>query len=529
MWRAPSFLTGQRQLIKYATGRNPNKVTDIVQRSKMAVKRKAPYKKSSRKKAKTYQPKKKTYKKKTYKKKSMRKRSKKSTAITLTSGTTRERFVDHRQETKSKASYVTYSSVGHSSRYIRPVAQALLLHYMHRVGDFRTGANSRAQTAYIPEVENPIGAFTDVKDATADEIKATWEAMTFCFRAPNITGAFSSGGLGDYRKNSEHTVLHKAVSTINGNPLSTWKDLEELTTQVADAMHKEFTRGWMLTSVSVTRAAERSDSLGHVILYDAGAGSNIVQFSSVATLKIQNTTPADATASAFDKNNIHRNPLDGYCYEFKNQVPLFKQQYLVNKDQTPREALQLLSNLHYWRTDTSDWHIPGTVPVSGEHPPFPYRGTLSAGWAGGVYTPDLAIETGNFDNEFQLPPKTPSVLFRNYSSKRAARIAPGGIMKDSLREKFVGSVNAFATRYFQVQRPTNDDGKMGFSPVAGYPASYVAGKIPSGGTCRMVGLKPTYRTGDDEDIVLQVENEYIYTARVVKAKLTPMPMKCFVH
>ena len=131
---------------------------------------------------------------------------------------------------------------------------------------------------------------------------------------------------------------------------------------------------------------------------------------------------------------------------------------------------------------------------------------------GGISVPaDLTEEP-----EFKIPPPHPSTIFKNFSSKEKVSIAPGGHKNFYLSEFYSGPINSWADRYFQFQQGD-------VTTIVGQAA------FPPGGTCCLIGLKPTYRTSNTEDIRIECEMEYTYIARLTKARLTPLPMYSFVE
>ena len=383
------------------------------------------------KKRPTYKRKRLSTKRKIRKSTKKRKVSKKSKSVTLTVGTTRTRLVHHESQTRHDAHYTTFSATGGRTNFLSIIAQATLLHYMHRVGDYRASKDM-----------NPVDPPSNQGDF--DQL-VTWDSMSFQFMGVN-------GGSEGYRYS-----LTQAGGGIN-------RSLQDLTTVVSGYFRDQFKEGRRLASVAVMRGSE-------CVLMDVNAGRNIIEFTSSAKMKLQNVTPADH-GEANDMNNIHRNPLDGYAYKFKNQVPQFKYPYLISKTDLDRRALDEVSQV----TDIIE----------------------------GCLQPDFAGIGGA--PEFKSPPVAPTTIFKNVAGKTKTRIGVGGHRTYYLKEYYKGALNSFADRYIRTETGS------------------VEQPVPPGSSCMMVGLKPTYRTSNNEDIKLEKEFSYMYTARMSKAKLTPLPM-----
>lgn len=399
---------------------------------KRSIKRKAPIRKSTkRKKRKVSKPK----------------------SVPLTVGTCRKRIFDHEASTHNHANYSSFSSIGKKADLMDMVAQSILVHYMHRCGDYR------ANKFVAPSGDQKGDAGTAGLNVTS-----TWSKMKFDFLGQGATTTDN---------NDDTFDLAGGTAT-----------LDAMTTLLSAELLTQVKYGRRLSQVTVFRG---DGATPQCILSDVGAGRNHIDVSCSAKLKMQNTTEADAPALASgDFNagqvcdrtsalNIHRNPLDGLAYTFRNAVPKFKMQYLIGKSVDERAALQLVS------VDSSTA-------------------------AGGIDKVDFAAQ----GTEWKAPPPTPSTMFTNISGKKSAMsVAPGGHANFSLYEHYKGSVNGFFDRYFAF-RWTNS------APEA---------TLPPGGSCMLIGLKPKYRTGATEDIKLQLEYTFTYAARFSRAKLMLMPME----
>ena len=396
-------------------------------RSKKTIKRKAPVRKSTK-----------------------RKKRKVSKGVSLTVGTARERRVDHITYSAATALYIPMNSIGPKDEMLEMVAQALLLHYMHRAGDYRANVSMVPLTAANTYDTTQSTTWSFIRFHLAS-VAATDDAAYFDVYSWSV-----SGGAG-----AEQTL--KAMSS-----------------RLATGLLAAAKAGKKLTQVSVYRdvSNQTAASDDQCILMDISAGRNVLEFTSKATLKMQNITPADATHTGVETCgkdnalNINRNPVDGFVYKFRNQVPKFKMQYLVSKLDTPRLAL----------ADLSDCYA-----------------THEAGIA--------SIDLVSYGDEWKVPPPTPSTIFANYTGKTGISIAPGGHATQSMYESYKGPVNSFFERYFPVRLA---DGN--------------AFEVPPGGSSIMICLKPKYRNATQASLKIEAEVDHTYCARVSRAKLTPLPM-----
>jgi hypothetical protein len=318
---------------------------------------------------------------------------------------------------------------------------------MHRVGDYRQSPDA------IPISVN--GTSTDVNPTTT-----TWSKIDFQFQKP---------GYPTDTNDSEHNIV--SVNGVVG------KTLTVMTTDLTNAIVAQVKTGRRLAIVTVYRGSGFDQNC---ILCDTTAGRNNIEFSCSSLLKLQNVTLADSTATGNDSGdrcsitNIHRNPLNGFVYSFRNAQPRFKETYLTSKLQAEQDVVLPLATP--W---ISRYAGVSAVPTMGS--------------AGG--------------QEFKIPPPTPSTIFANSSGKSSVSISPGGHKTFSQKEYYSGPFNSFLDRYTPRDAPYG-----GFHSVPG-------------GKCLMVALKPQYRTSTSESIEMETEHTYVYAARMSRAKVSIMPMQ----
>lgn len=473
---AGDLFTLGTDLYKHRKGKNfpTGKVTDRILTSKSsnasmpARPHRAPTRRSTRRKAPRGRKRtvKRVKRKAPIRKSSKRKKRKVSRGVPLTVGTARERHVDNATYGTlaavggtTDALYIPMNSIGPKHEMIAMVSQALLLHYMHRVGDYRANVNM-----------NPA----NVQLAGASEQSTTWSVMRFHFASTVAT--LNDAGFQD--------VYSSLVfpATPAGPAVTQEQSLKQMTTTLGGHLVTQAKLGKRITQVSVYRLDAGAPAEHSCILMDISAGRNMLEFTCKAALKMQNATHADVPGGVTDDKscgvdnalNINRNPLDGHIWSFKNQVPKFKMQYIVSKTDPQRLVLNQLD-------DCYAVHGAGIAPI------------------------DLTL----IGEEFKIPPPVPSVIFANYSGKKAiSNLAPGAHMSHYMSESFKGPVNSFFDRYFPY-----------ISATGGAPFI-----VPPGGNCAIVCLKPKYRNAASTPLKINAEIDHTYCARVSRAKLTPLPM-----
>jgi len=388
---------------------------------KRTIKRKAPIRKSSKRKK--------------------RKVSAKSKSVSLTVGTARSRIVDHASPQHTHAAYQAFSSIGSRDQFMKPIAQSMLLHYMHRVGDYRLNSS------VVPE------RYFEAATVANPQI-ATWSQMKINFVYPGYA-----------------TDYYPTEVTIDAQSGDLSRSLDDMTDSLATALLARAKDGHRISQVTMFRS-------NNCIVCDTNAGRNVIELSSSAIMKIQNVTLADSTATGDDSGdrcsvlNIHRNPLNGLAYSFKNAQPKFKHGYMLSKVQAEQDVI-----------------VPLSLPYETRYPGVGETATM--GSAGGA--------------EWKIPPTNPSIMFSNFSGKTSVAIQPGGHKSFSLREYYSGPINSCLDRYFPVT------------------PSQVDAMVP-GGSCMLIGLKPQYRTSTSEKIQLETEHTYTYAARMTRGKMSIMPM-----
>lgn len=234
------------------------------------------------------------------------------------------------------------------------------------------------------------------------------------------------------------------------------------------------TRGqtmYELASVALYEFDRPGTNLSHLrpLIYDVDAGRHTLSFEAKAKFKIQNTTDADSTSDVHNKDNIHANPLDGLVYKFRNRVPMITPGFIGSLNGLPaKEAINEIEDV--FSTNVN-----------------------------GVTTVNLAQI-----DQFKVPPPAPYTIFRNSAGRSKILIKPGEHRVLTLTETFNSSINAFLKKYM---------------PIYGDSRT-----TPPGGNSLVIGLKPTFRTGTNEDLEVQTEIDRYFASRIIPRKLTSMPI-----
>lgn len=311
-------------------------------------------------------------------------------------------------------------------------------------------------------VEGPNVNNTDNDQSTL----ATWKTMRFRWSRPYETADEVFDDVNQYTQTSNVGLTHITF--------------EQMANGLTSIIHSRTKAGYELSSVSIFRGdayQAGSDTYSThrdaPIMHDPDAGRHMFCFTAKAKYKVQNTTAADTSDDQHNKDNIHANPLDGLVYKFRNRCPQFAHGWLAAVDNsTTTEALNQAYNT---QTDNPE----------------------------GCLIPENLSEL--VPTTFDVPPPAPYTVFKNSAGRSKILIKPGEHRVLKLTEGFEGTVNAFLKKY----TPIFYNGAI---------------TIPPGGNCLMIGLKPTFRTGTNEDLQVQTETDRYFAGLIKKRKLTSMPI-----
>lgn len=382
-------------------------------------------------------------------------------SVPVSKGTSRRRYVDHAQIGATHCLYTAFSDMGPQGEFLKTLAESILLHYMHRCGDYRVN------------LRDPATGPTTFQTNTTTGTVSTWKTMRLQWRQKNA-------------------VSTEVMATFD---LDAWTVPDGIITSDATIVHSNFTSmvdalaadmaskvvfGYEIASITMFRGDRSMTTNGstyihHVlddaILHDTSAGRNIFKFSAAAKFKIQNTTDADE-GDLHNKDNIHANPLDGMVYKFKNRVPKLQPSFMSSLPAADSTIINDLENLQVTSIN-------------------------------GVAAPLLSTAAGQ---QFHVPPPLPYTMFANSAGRSKVLIKPGEHRVFSLVETFDSSINEFFRRYVINQSVT------------------ARSDVPPGGNCLMIALKPTFRTGTNEDLEIQYEVERTLHGLIQRKKLTTIPI-----
>lgn len=305
------------------------------------------------------------------------------------------------------------------------------------------------------------GVNTDYHDS-----EITWGRMRLIWRNKNNSPPTESYAEDDV----EHAIRTSGVITV--------RTFNQMATDLAAIFMDRASGASELASVTVYDFDRMQDEGGEwgarARLHDVDAGRHLLQFEAKTKFKIQNTTAADTMSDTHNKDNIHANPLDGLVYKFRNRVPKFNPGWMESLQDTTAEALNNLEN-------TQTVSVPGLSYV------------------------DLAAQ----EDVFKVPPPAPYTLFSNSSGRSKILIKPGEHRVLTLKESFEGSLNSFFKKYVPLDVRGDHPNR----------------RVPPGGNCLLIGLKPTFRTGTNEDLEIQTETDRYFAAVLKPRKLTVLPIK----
>lgn len=384
--------------------------------------------------------------------------------------TSRLRYVDHKATERTNALYTGFNDVGPVDHMLRSLCEAFLLHYMARCGDYRQHRQPGVQgpTAIVSD-PGEVGQATSVSNSVS-----TWTSMRLTWRQPGRV-------VSDVYEYSQ--IIHAQTGGTAHN------SFDHMVGQLVAEFKDHCIRGNELAGVAMyrmDRSADLNVSLAqNAILFDPDAGRHTFEWFVKAKLKIQNTTPADSSAAeAALINNIHANPLDGLVYRFRNRVPKWQPSFMIGQPTSTSTILNDLSNMSIVGYQSVAYENVANVPET-----------------------NLAA---TLPDQFKVPPPAPHTMFANSSGRSKIIIKPGRHKVLALTEKYSGSINGWIKKYM----PKQD----GPGTYAGDP------QIPPGGSCNLIGLKPVFRTHDDEEVQVQLEIDRFYQGCIKKVKISTLPI-----
>lgn len=220
----------------------------------------------------------------------------------------------------------------------------------------------------------------------------------------------------------------------------------------------------------ITRQNTQEDAQ---IFRDDFVYKNVFTFDCKSNFKVNNTTLAN-TGNDSNVNAVDANPVDGRIYTFRNRVPVFSPSYLVSLDSTLRGNI----------TDIS---------------------AIDADYETGVHYGPLNVTT--LPGELTAPPLRPAVLFKNAKTSTKVNFAPGGFKMFSMRYSKEATLYAF----LKAVMPIDSIGGDGLEVT------------PPGGDSFLMCLKPTIRTGTNNDMKLLTQAEFVYKCNMKAGKPAKLP------
>jgi len=231
-------------------------------------------------------------------------------------------------------------------------------------------------------------------------------------------------------------------------------------------------RNMVPVGLTIWRHDHTNASNQYQLFRDDFVYKNVYTFECKSNFKVNNTTLSNSDES--NVNAVDANPIDGRIYTFRNRVPVFSPSYLVSLDSTIREAI----------TDIS---------------------AIDADYETGVHYGPLLTTT--LPGELTAPPLRPAVLFKNVKTSTKVNFAPGGYKMFSMRY----SREATLYTLLKALMPIDSIGGDGLEVT------------PPGGDSFLMCLKPTIRTGVNNDMKLLTQAEFVYKCNVKAGKPAKLP------
>lgn len=328
------------------------------------------------------------------------------------------------------------SSIGQQSTHMRTIAHAILAHYLPKIGDMR------ATNDQVPAAVPVFGTYQLVYSKEA--------AFT------NITGGTEATGAAHV--NASYT----SMATTLGYEISFQAD-----------------RGFYPLSIAFI-APVGGIGTNTTVLRDTNLGRHLITVSCQGRFRFQNVTPAGAGDASTNINAIDANPVDGKIYTFRNQAPLFSENYVSTLTDAPT-----LAGIKALNIVRQSFEVYGTTTPGG------------SGKGGGAFT------------HIPAPPLNPSSVWRNVKSTGRAVFPPGGFKTYStsyLRSETIA-------KYCQnISQPVEDVPAVTFAGSAAYPPA---------GDSFMMCLRPTIKT-PSETIRMAYNVEFIMMASIKRRKASPL-------
>lgn len=393
-------------------------------------------------------------------------------AVSLPKMSSQYRFQHHQnvvQATVHKALWFGGSSLGSGEDACKVLADAMICHYLRRLGDSRSSRTT-----------------ANLGDSTFQNA-ALWHFMDITF-----------GTVGQEQISTTLFETDSADDASKGLTLSN-ANIDTLVPRLASKLEKMYLNSGMVPiRVSIrkkewfgvinpaTAAAEETDT--RQILDDTDAYRNQFTISVSGLFKIHNVTlPPD---EGKDKHAINAQPIDGKLYNFRNRVPVFHPSYLAGFSSTVGQISNLAND-----------------PVA--------TGITMTSYETGVNYDALNSGTAN-PIELESPPLRPGTVFKNSTSSEKVYMAPGALKFRKTYFAMAGSLMTIFKRILPI--PFNVQNTSG-----------TASSIPPGGDSFLVCLKPTVKISNTEVVTLDTQHSHMFKAHCKKAKMLLLPTKQFLE
>ena len=320
-------------------------------------------------------------------------------AVSLPKISSQYRFQHHENRTYigtvHKALWYGGSSLGSGDDASKVLADAMICHYLRRLGDTRSS-----------------------RTTATSAVDALWHKMYITF--------------GNVGENTKSTTLFEPDTHADATKglILTNASIDTMVTTLSLKLEKMYLNiGMVPIRVSVSKNDYYNGSFQETlrqIFDDTDAYRNQFSFAVSGLFKIHNVTlPTDGVP---DKHAITAQPIDGKLYNFRNRVPIFHPSYLAGLTGAP--AIQGVSDM-----------VQSVGAAAGA--------TMTA-YETGINHVALVNVSATNPVELESPPLRPSVIFKNSTSSEKVYMAPGAMKFRKTYFAMTGSLMSIFKRILPV-------------------------------------------------------------------------------
>ena len=349
----------------------------------------------------------------------------------------RKMFGSVENHVNSKMCWIGASDIGDQAQLCKVLAQAVMQYYMRRVGDQRNAFDSVGSEQ----------AFTNFR-------------VRYTRSAPNPTMTGTDEVTGAFIQNSR---------------------LDTMSDNFAAEMFAKAEQGYYPSAITFRRDdLANGFTIQRTILNDEGLSRHKINLSVNSQYKIQNVTPTEGTTGTTGSiNDINANPLTGKVFTFRNQRPLFREDYLSGfTDPTTVDGIKHLNRV---QQSTDVLKAPSSTVDAFAH--------------------------------IAAPPIYAKTLWRNAISQGAVSLTPGGYKHYSTKFGREGTLRTLLEGIVMIRYDINGEGQTA--------------KFPPMGSSFMMCLQPVMRTSASELVKIAYDGTLIYKATLNPRRVGNIPTRTF--